>query len=878
VRHYQPRQASGIAAGIYVVLVIDQFEEFLTQASQEERQSFVDLLFTAATKRDVPLLIIVTCRIDFYQELMTYNNFFDLMRQHEVIVKPMTQSEIRDAIELPLQKLGGEFSFEAGLVDRILTDLQGQREALPILQFALFELFERRQGCVLTQQTYAEIHGIQGILSAHAEKTYASFAKQQAQVQSLFLRLVKVSMDENQELVTARQCIDYEQCLPAKAAERTELDKIINAFVGARLLTIDRQGKRSTLEISHEVLLRIWPRLAEWVHDNKEALHTKNRATQDALTWQRLEQPKRELYTSTQLQRLKKLHKQGLISGEEPLHSFFLHSRRREQRTRVIQICMALLILLIVGTVGYNILPLLRNSMSDQVTVTTANDKGAGSLQQALQDAKPGETIVLDQQRIGSAITLQSDLNFTTNVMIEGNNVALSGPSGQQIHIFPGVNVTFHQLTVKNSKPAKDSSVARGGVIFNQGELTLRGCTISNNQSNYDGGALVNAQGNLVLDGTTFSNNLSAGYGGAIYNLQGSVAVINGSHIDSNRAYVWGGGLYSRYGQVTITNSFVDNNKAGRQDGSRYYGGGLSLLDAPSAVLNASTITGNTSVIDNNSTTTPQGGGGVAVEMSAADQHPVPQALITNMPITNQSDQRHYIGKNSIQQQGKDKANSTSQYQDVLSSPIASFPAPSAIYLKAMTTSNIGYPPPTDTTPEMLQNNYLGTLDIDDFCQTQGYSHGEPTPSDISAITCVSPFESNTSYSYKDFAEKACNAQYPGLDNLTARLSDYYDPSSWECFKDIEKIEIVKNQPFSLTAGDNLDRFCRDSLHSTGLQKNVQRKTAFEWQCQNADGNLIGISVTDACRYLTGDQNAFDRLASFSDPNGWECWRPKQKS
>lgn len=894
-RHSQPRQKGQTSAGTNVVLVIDQFEECLTQSSWEECKTFVELLLAAATRRYVPLLILMTCRADFYQELMGYHAFFDLLRQHEVILnKPMTFSEMHAAIETPLHKVDSALQFETGLVDQIIADLQGQKEALPLLQFTLFELFERRQGFLLTRQAYQEIQGVDGALAKHAEDIYEDFQEQQAEVRNLFLSLVKVSMGEDQEFVAIRQRVDYEQSLPpdkpANSLARVKREKMINAFVNARLLTTNGQKIQRTLEISHEILLQAWPRLAEWVHENEEALYMKNRATQDARNWQRNNQPPKDLYAGQQLQGLNSLIKRDFIASDEPLRTFWRESQARQNRIYVTRISIVFIILLILTPLGYNALNYLLTL--HQIQVTSAADDGPGSLRKALREANPGDTIVLNASKIGqTVITLQQDLNFAANddnVTLKDNGVTLTAPTGQQIYIFPGISVTFNGLAIQKSGPAPHR--AQGGVIFNQGVLTLVNCTISKNQSNYNGGALVNT-GSLILDNTEFSQNTSTGYGGAIYNAGGSVSISNGSKITNNRARD-GGGLYSIKGAVTIIDSFIENNIAGKPDGSRYFGGGLafrnatlimthstvqknqvygdgggiSLLDS-SAKLNASTITSNTAFITSTSATPAWGGGGIAVDTSIA-QNPSSQALIVNMSIpgtaTKASDSGS-ISNNAIQPGG-----TSSQAANILGAQQIGLGS-SSITASSGPVS-IGYPSSQGSPPESLKN-YVGNINLDLFCETKGYDQGVPTPDDLASIICVKATQ-ETLQTAKYAAVDACKDQYHHIDtgHATTRLYDYYDLTTWECYQDVEPVPSFTEKNMA----DKLDQFCQaPSVNGKGLYtKNLSRTTAYDWQCENADGQPTGISMADACRNVTQNHNAFERLKNFNDLYGWECWIP----
>ncbi|GCF11562.1 nSTAND1 domain-containing NTPase [Dictyobacter arantiisoli] len=79
-----------------VVLVVDQFEEVFTLTeSEQERQPFLDLLMTACTKRDGPLIVVLTLRADFYDRPMQYPALYTLIVDHLIPMLPMTLADLR---------------------------------------------------------------------------------------------------------------------------------------------------------------------------------------------------------------------------------------------------------------------------------------------------------------------------------------------------------------------------------------------------------------------------------------------------------------------------------------------------------------------------------------------------------------------------------------------------------------------------------------------------------------------------------------------------------------------------------------------------------------------------------------------------------------
>src|SRR5262249_20859855 len=101
-----------------------------------------------------------------------------VLSAHQEVVGPMTPAELREAIKRPAFRVGCEA--EPGLTERLLADVQRQSGALPLLQFALTEVWKRRDIRRLTLRAYAELgkddkgepKGIEGVLENRAEEIY----------------------------------------------------------------------------------------------------------------------------------------------------------------------------------------------------------------------------------------------------------------------------------------------------------------------------------------------------------------------------------------------------------------------------------------------------------------------------------------------------------------------------------------------------------------------------------------------------------------------------------------------------------------------------------------------------------------------------------
>ena len=133
-----------------LVLMLDQFEELFTQVEQEsDRQQFLDLILNAVNVEQSPVIIIATLRADFYDKPLLYQGFGELIRSRTELVLPLNDDELRETIEGPADRVGAVL--EPGLVDLITEDVREQPGALPLLQYALTELFERPRGRAVDQ-------------------------------------------------------------------------------------------------------------------------------------------------------------------------------------------------------------------------------------------------------------------------------------------------------------------------------------------------------------------------------------------------------------------------------------------------------------------------------------------------------------------------------------------------------------------------------------------------------------------------------------------------------------------------------------------------------------------------------------------------------
>ena len=161
------------AIGRRVLLTVDQAEEVFTLGAGEQAARFFGNLLHAAVPGG-PCTVVLTMRADFWSRAAELPAFAQAISAHQYLVGPLDPTALRQVIEQPALLAG--LTIQPGLVDVVLDDVADQPGALPLLEHALLEVWERRQDGVLTVEAYAETGGVQGALAARAENIWHSFS------------------------------------------------------------------------------------------------------------------------------------------------------------------------------------------------------------------------------------------------------------------------------------------------------------------------------------------------------------------------------------------------------------------------------------------------------------------------------------------------------------------------------------------------------------------------------------------------------------------------------------------------------------------------------------------------------------------------------
>lgn len=328
-----------------LLVVVDQFEEVFTVGGDPaERTQFITALATAANAPNSRTRVVLGVRADFYTHCARYPELVEALRDGQVLVGPMSTEELREAVTKPALLTGCRV--ENALVSQVIADATGQPGVLPLISHALLETWRRRRGNTLTLTGYTEAGGIGEAVARTAESVYTALSEdQQRWVRHLFTRLV--ALGEGTEDTKRR--IHHDELDAAGPDETEVLDKLTDA----RLITLDRD----TVEITHEALVRCWPRLRGWLTDDRDGLRTHRQLTEAAGIWEALHRDSGALYRGNRLSQAESWAEGDvqLTTKEREFLTASRQARAREEatvrrRARRMRQFVAMLVVLLVAT------------------------------------------------------------------------------------------------------------------------------------------------------------------------------------------------------------------------------------------------------------------------------------------------------------------------------------------------------------------------------------------------------------------------------------------------------------------------------------------------------------------------------------------------
>ncbi|MGH2967778.1 MAG: hypothetical protein ACRDK0_01760, partial [Solirubrobacteraceae bacterium] len=317
------RAGAGVSDESRVVLAVDQFEEVFTAgAGERERAAFIASLVHAARDTRGRCIVVLAVRADHYERCAAYPELSSLLAANHVLVTSMRRDELRHAVERPALRVG--LRVEPELADVLVADVEGEPGALPLLSTALLELWQQRDGRRLRLVSYANTGGVHGAVARLAEEAFSRLGEsQQALARTVLLRLAEVEAGGGVE----RRRLPLEDL---EADSGRDVASVIELLADARLLTVSA----GAVEFAHEALLREWPRLRQWIEDDREDLRVHRNLSAAGQEWLRLGRDEGALYRGARLAEARDWAERGDPGPTEPERDFLAASLDREHRDR----------------------------------------------------------------------------------------------------------------------------------------------------------------------------------------------------------------------------------------------------------------------------------------------------------------------------------------------------------------------------------------------------------------------------------------------------------------------------------------------------------------------------------------------------------------
>ncbi len=270
----------------HFLLLVDQWEEIYTERPRtgtnlagqaDRRRRFIDLILD--TVREAPLQLVLTLRADYWGEVLNDTRLAASLHDSAIVhLRALDRDALAASVREPAEQAG--LDMEEALSEAMLNDAEGQPGDLPLLEFALQQVFaecSQSNSGVLTLNAYRAMGSLMEAIVRLADRLLDRLDKrEQEAVPGLFAALVQVG-EQRSDLRRRPRLAELSQ----------DAQAVARRFADARLLVTSRDhtNGEELVEVAHEALLRNWPKLEDWIDDRRDALLTIRQLQADCRGW-----------------------------------------------------------------------------------------------------------------------------------------------------------------------------------------------------------------------------------------------------------------------------------------------------------------------------------------------------------------------------------------------------------------------------------------------------------------------------------------------------------------------------------------------------------------------------------------------------------------
>lgn len=262
------RSISGLLPQRCLVVLVDQFEEVFTVQSAEARSSFVGELAPCLDDDLLPVRWVFALRGEWLSQLGSFRPHIRNPFSNEYLLRPLSREQAEEIIIQPAARRG--VAYEAGLVSRLVQDLDDNGISPPQLQLVCATLFDALDGKqTITLAMYQSASGYQGILTNHLDRVLQRDIPP-GQRQKARLLLEELVGPEKRRALRSRSEL-AEKCRWEGVAS-DELDGLLELLVDSHLIRVTEIGGEAerAYELVHEYLLEVID-ISPAVRDRKRA-------------------------------------------------------------------------------------------------------------------------------------------------------------------------------------------------------------------------------------------------------------------------------------------------------------------------------------------------------------------------------------------------------------------------------------------------------------------------------------------------------------------------------------------------------------------------------------------------------------------------------
>ena len=286
---------AGFGSGRNALLVVDQFEElFRLQEDDDDAAGAaarcVEALLYAVQQREVPIYVVFTMRAEFLGHCTLYPRLAEAINEADYLVPRMTSAQLRAAIERPVDTAGAQISTD--LVERLLDDVGGDEDQLPVLQHAMMRTWEHWEDTgasePLALEHYEAVGTVDCALSKHAEEMYAALPEGDARHAA---ELIFKTLAGDMESGGGRHPTPLNELVEIAGVEERAVTQAAEQFrqPGCWFITpsVDTPLAGDTvLDVAHESLVRLWNRAQQWSGEEQASSHLYQRLASTAALYQ----------------------------------------------------------------------------------------------------------------------------------------------------------------------------------------------------------------------------------------------------------------------------------------------------------------------------------------------------------------------------------------------------------------------------------------------------------------------------------------------------------------------------------------------------------------------------------------------------------------